>query len=87
MYASVETKKPLYAMPDHFNFTRTFFPVNDCKNGFGLIGTNDAICIVYAVVYYSSYSFLFCSLLFFFSESFPNVILLLLLTRVIIRAV
>ena len=48
MYASVETKKPLYAMPDHFNFTRTFFPVNDCKNGFGLIGTNDGpIGIVY----------------------------------------
>ena len=33
-------------MPDHFNFTRTFFPVNDCKNGFGLIGTNDAIVVV-----------------------------------------
>jgi len=26
-------------MPDHFNFTRTFFPVKDARNGFGLIGT------------------------------------------------
>ena len=38
MYASVDTRNPLYSMP-HLSLTITGFPVSSFKNGLGLIGT------------------------------------------------
>jgi len=38
MYASVDTKYPLYSMP-HFSFATTCFPVSCARKGRGLTGT------------------------------------------------
>ena len=38
MYASVDTRNPLYSIP-HFSFTSTCFPVSWFRKGFGFTGT------------------------------------------------
>jgi len=38
MYASTDTRKPLYSIP-HFSFATTGFPVRSLRNGFGFTGT------------------------------------------------
>uniref|UniRef100_A0A7S0KJZ2 Uncharacterized protein n=1 Tax=Micromonas pusilla TaxID=38833 RepID=A0A7S0KJZ2_MICPS len=42
MYASVDTKNPLYSMP-HFSLTMIGLPVSWLRNGLGLTGTVAAI--------------------------------------------